>query len=133
MQACLLNKKVPKALEIYQEMIGELGRLPDRKAHSVLVDGCLNAGAFHEAVEDGHVISEASRERGVPLRLRFRQSGAVRAQRRGRSGAQQSMVCCWSLAEVGVEPKALSDLANKVAAGRVADVEAAMEVRCHSI
>lgn len=100
MQACLLNKKVQKALDIYKEMIGELGRLPDRKAHTVLVDGCLNAGAFEEAVQ----VCRCAYGFGSPeLSVR----GSI---------------------TVGVEPKALSDLANKVAAGRVGSVEEVMEV-----
>eukprot|EP00435_Cladocopium_sp_Y103_P041225 s965_g11.t1 len=100
MQACLLNKKVQKALDIYKEMIGELGRLPDRKAHTVLVDGCLNAGAFEEAVQ----VCRCAYGFGSPeLSVR----GSI---------------------TVGVEPKALSDLANKVASGRVGSVEEVMEV-----
>ncbi|CAK8989795.1 unnamed protein product [Durusdinium trenchii] len=87
MQACLLNKKVQKALDIYKEMIGELGRLPDRKAHTVLVEGCLNAGAFEQALQ----VCRCAYGFGSPeLAVR----GGV---------------------TVGVEPKALSDLANKAA------------------
>ncbi|CAK9048357.1 unnamed protein product, partial [Durusdinium trenchii] len=100
MQACLLNKKVQKALDIYKEMIGELGRLPDRKAHTVLVEGCLNAGAFEQALQ----VCRCAYGFGSPeLAVR----GGV---------------------TVGVEPKALSDLANKVSSGKVEEVEAAMEV-----
>eukprot|EP00434_Breviolum_minutum_P020644 symbB.v1.2.018202.t1/scaffold1209.1/size131499/3 len=100
MQACLLNKKVQKALDIYKEMIGELGRMPDRKAHTVLVDGCLNAGAFDEAVQ----VCRCAYGFGAP-------------ELQVRAGIT-----------VGVEAKVLSDLANKVALGRVGSVDEALEV-----
>eukprot|EP00913_Durusdinium_trenchii_P034755 g32512.t1 len=82
-----IQPKVQKALDIYKEMIGELGRLPDRKAHTVLVEGCLNAGAFEQALQ----VCRCAYGFGSPeLAVR----GGV---------------------TVGVEPKALSDLANKAA------------------
>jgi len=51
MQACLLNKRVAQALSVYNKMVVELGCLPDEKAYSVLLNGCIQAGALKEAVQ----------------------------------------------------------------------------------
>lgn len=51
MQACLLNKRVSQALQVYNKMVVELRSLPDQKAFSVLLNGCLTAGALKEAVQ----------------------------------------------------------------------------------
>jgi len=51
MQACLLNKNVAEALSVYNKMIVELGCLPDQKAYSVLLNGCIQVGALKEAVQ----------------------------------------------------------------------------------
>jgi len=51
MQACLLNKRVNQALSVYNKMVGELQCLPDQKAFSVLVNGCIQAAALKEAVQ----------------------------------------------------------------------------------
>merc|ERR1719389_63642 len=50
MQACLLNRRVGQALTVYNKMVGELQCLPDQKAFSVFVNGCMQAGALKEAV-----------------------------------------------------------------------------------
>ncbi|CAE7603866.1 Rf1 [Symbiodinium natans] len=93
MQACLLNKKVSKAMQIYSDMISELGRLPDRKAHTVLVDGCLQAAAFAEATQVARIAYGLERP---DVEVRFRSDG-----------------------NVGVEFKTMSDLAGKVRAGKM--------------
>lgn len=93
MQACLLNKKVPKAMQIYSDMISELGRLPDRKAHTVLVDGCIQAAAFAEATQVARIAYDLQKPE-VPVRFR-------------------------SDEPVGVDMKTLSDLAGKVRGGKV--------------
>jgi len=51
MQACLLNKRVPQALTVYNNMVKDLRCLPDQKAYSVLLNGCIQAGALKEAVQ----------------------------------------------------------------------------------
>lgn len=51
MQACLLNKRVGQALTVYNKMVVELQCLPDQKAFSVLLNGCIQAGALKEAVQ----------------------------------------------------------------------------------
>lgn len=51
MQACLLNKRVPQALTVYNQMVTELRCSPDQKAYSVLLTGCMQAGALKEAVQ----------------------------------------------------------------------------------
>jgi pentatricopeptide repeat protein len=51
MQACLLNKRVGQALTVYNKMIAELQCLPDQKAFSVLLNGCIQAGSLKEAVQ----------------------------------------------------------------------------------
>jgi len=51
MQACLLNKRVGQALTVYNKMVTELQCLPDQKAFSVLLNGCIQAGALKEAVQ----------------------------------------------------------------------------------
>jgi len=51
MQACLLNKRVAQALSVYNKMVVEMGCLPDQKAYSVLLNGCIHAGALKEAVQ----------------------------------------------------------------------------------
>jgi len=93
MQACLLNKKVPKAMQIYSDMISELGRLPDRKAHTVLVDGCIQAAAFAEATQVARIAYDLQKPE---VAVRFRSDEPV-----------------------GVDMKTLSDLAGKVRGGKV--------------
>jgi len=51
MQACLLNKRVSHALTVYNQMVEGLRCLPDQKAYSVLLNGCVQAGALKEAVQ----------------------------------------------------------------------------------
>jgi len=51
MQACLLNRRVSQALQVYNKMVEELHCLPDQKAYSVLLGGCMQAGALKEAVQ----------------------------------------------------------------------------------
>jgi pentatricopeptide repeat protein len=51
MQACLLNRRVGQALTVYNKMINDLQCLPDQKAFSVLLNGCIQAGALKEAVQ----------------------------------------------------------------------------------
>jgi pentatricopeptide repeat protein len=51
MQACLLNRRVSQALSVYNKMVSELQCLPDQKAFSVLLNGCIQAGALKEAVQ----------------------------------------------------------------------------------
>jgi pentatricopeptide repeat protein len=51
MQACLLNKRVSQALTTYNKMVTEMRCLPDQKAYSVLLQGCMHAGALVEAVQ----------------------------------------------------------------------------------
>jgi len=51
MQACLLNRRVNQALTVYNQMVKELRCSPDQKAYSVLLNGCMQAGALKEAVQ----------------------------------------------------------------------------------
>eukprot|EP00930_Biecheleria_cincta_P037912 TRINITY_DN2605_c0_g2_i1.p1 TRINITY_DN2605_c0_g2~~TRINITY_DN2605_c0_g2_i1.p1 ORF type:complete len:1113 (-),score=243.30 TRINITY_DN2605_c0_g2_i1:322-3537(-) len=93
-QACLLNKKVAKAMSLYGEMISDLGALPDRKAHTILIDGLLAAGAFNEAV----MVARCAYRLPVPD---FMPMGRHK--------------------EVGLERTTLSEMAQKVRQGKVDD------------
>jgi len=92
-QACLLNKKPGKAMELYNEMVRDLGRLPDQKAHTVMVEGLIHTWSLSEAVQVARC--------------------AYKLPARDLQAPERSRVDI-----VGVEAKALTDLANKVKGSR---------------
>jgi len=91
-QACLFNKKTTKAMDLYNLMVGDLGRLPDQKAHTVMIEGLLHCWALGEAVQ---VARCAYKLKTQDLQMPEKTRG-----------------------EAGVEAKVLTDLASKVRGSR---------------
>lgn len=104
--ACFLNRQLDRALAVHDSMVTDLQHQPDQKAYSVLLSGCLHAGAVEEAVRvarcafrlPGHGLAVADTVRGPPA---------------------------------GVEPKLLADLAAQLKSSRAkpALLESFAEVR----
>lgn len=86
--ACFLNRQLDRALSVHDTMVADLQESPDQKAYSVLLSGCLQAGAPDEALR--------------VARCAYRLPGHGLAEPDA------------STAPVGVEARLLSDLSQQV-------------------
>merc|ERR1719401_13622 len=98
-QACVLNKKLERALSLHDTMVADVGSAIDDKFYAVLTKGCLQ---LHQPLKAIELVRAAYQLPGHGL--------AVSAKKNG--------------APVGVEARALEELAGRLQSGGKAEQEA---------
>merc|ERR1719343_1219956 len=98
-QACILNRKLERALSLHDTMVADVGSAIDDKFYAVLAKGCLQ---LHQPLKAVEIVRAAYQLPGHGLAASAKKNGA----------------------HVGVEARTLEELAGRLQSGGRAEQEA---------